>query len=123
MTFVAIFAIIVGLGMIIQWAMSYISKQIPELKIEPIRIWFHIAAEMATALVLIAGGVGLLTDRPWGPAVCLISLGMLFYTAIVSPGYFAQRGRWTWVLIFTALIMLAIASAAVVASSVGAWHR
>ena len=51
MAFASIFSIIVGLGMIVQWTMSYISKQIPELETEPIRIWFHIAAEMATALL------------------------------------------------------------------------
>jgi hypothetical protein len=38
MIFAAVFAIIVGLGMIIQWTMSYVSKQIPELNTEPIRI-------------------------------------------------------------------------------------
>ena len=35
---------------------------------------------------------------------------MLLYTAIVSPGYFAQQGKWIWVLIFGVLIALAIAS-------------
>jgi len=48
MQFAAIFGIILGLGMIGQWGMSYFSKQIPELETEPIRIWFHIAAEMVT---------------------------------------------------------------------------
>ena len=37
MTFPAIFAIIVGLGMIGQWAASYIGKQIPELQSERYR--------------------------------------------------------------------------------------
>ena len=110
MTFPSIFAIVVGLGMIGQWTKSYVTKQIPELKAEPIRIGFHIAAEMVTALMLIAAGVGRLAGTPWAPALYLLSIGMLFYTAIVSPGYFAQRGRWTWVLIFSVLIMLAVVS-------------
>lgn len=110
MAFPSIFAIVVGLGMIAQWTMSYITKQIPELKTEPIRIGFHIAAEMVTALMLIAAGVGRLTGRPWAPILYPLSIGMLLYTAIVSPGYFAQRGRWTWALIFSVLIMLAIVS-------------
>ncbi len=42
------------------------------------------------------------------PALFLVSIGMLFYTAIVSPGYFAQKGQWIWVLIFGALFALAI---------------
>ena len=39
------FAIIVGLGIIGQWIFSYFTGQIPELKTEPIRICFHLAAE------------------------------------------------------------------------------
>jgi hypothetical protein len=118
MAFASIFAIIVGLGMIIQWTMSYISKQIPELETEPIRIWFHIAAEMVTALMLILGGIGQLTMRPWASTLYPISIGMLIYTAIVSPGYFAQRGKWIWVLIFAVLILLAIVSVFLVAGNV-----
>ncbi len=96
MVFPAIFAIIVGVGMIAQWTVSYISKQIPELKTEPIRIWFHIAAEMATAFCLIISGIGLLTAQAWSIPLYLVASGMLFYTAIVSPGYFAQKGKWGW---------------------------
>ena len=40
MKFAAIYSIIVGVGMIGQWMMSYINKQIIELKTEPIRIFF-----------------------------------------------------------------------------------
>jgi hypothetical protein len=116
MVFSSVFVIVVGLGMIVQWAMSYVSKQIPELQTEPIRIWFHIAAEMLTALMLVASGLGLLTARPWAPRVYLISTGMLIYTAIVSPGYFAQRGQWTWLLIFGVIIMLAMVGVLLVAS-------
>ncbi|MEA3441219.1 MAG: hypothetical protein U9R58_13155, partial [Chloroflexota bacterium] len=92
MKFPAFFAIIVGIGMIGQWTASYLTRQIPELKVEPIRIWFHIAGEMATAAALILSGIGLITTQPWAPALFLVAIGMLFYTAIVSPGYFAQKG-------------------------------
>ena len=80
MAFSAIFAIIVGVAMIGQWSVSYVTKQIPELQSEPIRICFHIAGEMATAILLIVGGVGLLIVKPWAPALFLVSIGMLFYT-------------------------------------------
>jgi hypothetical protein len=113
--FASIFAIVVGLGMIGQWTMSYLSKQIPELETEPIRIWFHIAAEVATALMLIVGGVAQIAGWPWAPTVYLLAIGMLLYTAIVSPGYFAQKGVWIWVLIFAVLILLAILSLLLVA--------
>ena len=119
MVFASVFSIVVGLGMIVQWTMSYVSKQIPELATEPIRIGFHIAGEMATALMLLAGGIGLLCAWAWASTLYLLAIGMLMYTAIVSPGYFAQRGKWIWVLIFTVLIALAIVSVLLVTGSMG----
>lgn len=110
MKFAAYFSIVIGLVMIIQWAISYLSKNIPELKTEPIRITFHIVGEMVTALMLIAGGIGLLLQSGWGVPVFLVAIGMLFYTAIVSPGYFAQQGQWIWVLIFAAIIVMGVIS-------------
>ena len=110
MEFAAIFAMIVGAGMIFQWAMSYLTKQIPELKTEPIRIWFHIAAEMITAVCLLVSGIAILNAAAWGLTLYLIALGMLFYTAIVSPGYFAQQGKWGWLMMFTGIILLGMLS-------------
>jgi len=106
MLFPAIFALIVGLGMIGQWIMSFITEQIPELETEPFRIWFHIAGEMITALALILSGIGLLAGWTWAAILFLIASGMLIYTAIVSPGYFAQQGKWIWVVIFSILILI-----------------
>lgn len=116
----AIFAIVVGAGMIGQWTLSYVTHQIPELQSEPIRIGFHIAGEMATAVALIAGGVGLLASQAWAPTLFFVATGMLFYTAIVSPGYFAQKGQWIWVFIFGALIVLAILAVLTIAGSLTA---
>lgn len=110
MLFASIFAILVGLCMIGQWIASYKSGQIPELKTEPIRIGFHIAGEIITALALISGGATLLTRQPWGKDLFLIAMGMLFYTTIVSPGYFAQKGQWIWPVIFGVLILLGLVS-------------
>ncbi|MGD8404227.1 MAG: hypothetical protein PVJ21_11240 [Anaerolineales bacterium] len=108
MAFPAVFAILVGAGMIGQWTASFIGKQIPELKTEPIRIGFHLAAELTTALCLIIGGVGLLTGQTWSVPLYLVASGMLFYTAIVSPGYFAQKGQWGWLVMFGIIIILGI---------------
>jgi hypothetical protein len=104
MFYPALFAIVVGLIMLVQWSFLYVSNQIPELENEPVRICFHIVAEVVTALSLIAGGVALLAGLDWAVQVYHVSLGMLFYTAIVSPGYFAQKGDWKWVGIFSVLI-------------------
>ncbi|MCB0202461.1 MAG: hypothetical protein KDI03_20515 [Anaerolineae bacterium] len=108
MTLPAIFAVVVGLGMIVQWTLSWRAGQVPELQTEPIRIRFHIAGEMVTALALIAGGAGLLLHTAWSVPLYLVAMGMLFYTAIVSPGYFAQQGKWVWVAVFSLLITIGI---------------
>lgn len=110
MAYSAIFAVVVGLGMIGQWSFSYFSKQIPELEDEPIRIGFHIAAEMATALSLIVSGIAVAAGVAWAGSAYLVSIGMLFYTAIVSPGYFAQKGDWKWLGVFAVLIGGGLAS-------------
>jgi hypothetical protein len=106
----AIFAVVVGLGMIGQWSLSYLSNQIPELEDEPIRIGFHLAAEIVTALSLIVSGIALMAGVGWAGSAYLVSIGMLFYTAIVSPGYFAQKGEWKWLGIFAVLISGGLAS-------------
>jgi len=111
MRFPAIFGIVVGIGMIGQWLMSYFSKQIPELKTEPIRIGFHLAAEASTAVMLIVSGILMLTGAGMGQSLFLIAAGMMFYTCIVSPGYFAQQGKWAWLVMFSALIIAGIFAA------------
>jgi len=110
MVFSAVFAIVVGAGMIGQWAASFAARQIPELHSEPVRIWFHIAGEMATATALLTAGIALLAGARWASELYLIAAGMLLYTVIVSPGYFAQKGRWIWVGIFGVLFALAVVS-------------
>jgi hypothetical protein len=64
--FSAIFAVVVGAGMIGQWLLSLSTGQVPELKTEPLRIRFHLAAEFTTATALLIGGIALLTDQAWG---------------------------------------------------------
>jgi len=102
----AIYAIVVGLLMFGQWAMFLITGNVPELETEPVRIAFHLAGEFTTAALLVAGGFGLLTLRRWGFHAFLLSMGMLLYTIIVSPGYFGQLGQWVFVLLFAVLVVL-----------------
>jgi hypothetical protein len=110
MTFVACYAIVVGLAMIGQWAVFIARRQVPELATEPIRIGFHWAGEFATAATLLAGGSALLADTGWAVEVSLIAMGMLLYTAVVSPGYFGQKGQWSMVGMFAVVVVLALVS-------------
>lgn len=108
MTFVAVYALAVAPLIAGQWAFSLVTGRVPETRTEPIALGFHLAAEAITAVMLLVGGVGLLAHRSWGGAICLVALGMLLYTIIVSPGYFAQRGTWSPVGMFAALFGLAV---------------
>ena len=114
MVFPAMFAVLVGIGIIAMWTVSFRSGQIPELESEPIRIKFHLAAEFATAGVLIIAGVGLYAQLGWSISAYLVALGMLFYTVIVSPGYFAQKRQWSYVVMFGIILVLGLLSLFVV---------
>ena len=110
MIFPSVFAIMVGIGMIGMWSVSYFTNQIPELETEPVRIKFHLVAEFATAFLLLAAGIGLFTNQEWALSTYLVSMGMLLYTVIVSPGYFAEKGQWAYVVMFGVLLVLALVS-------------
>ena len=104
------FAISVGIAMIGQWAMFLLSGSVPELRSEPVRIGFHLLAELLTAVVLIASGAGALGGKRWAKELLLVGLGMLVYTSIVSPGYFAQRGQMVFLAMFAAILLMACAA-------------
>ena len=105
MTFASLYAIFVGLFLIGQWAFYLAKKQVSEFKSEPVRTLFHLVAEFLTAAALVTGGCGLLTDSTWGLQVFLVSMGMLLYTVINSPGHYVQIREWFMVGVFTLLLI------------------
>lgn len=106
MKFPAIFILIVGILMIGQWGFFLAAGQVPELQTAPWEIGHHISAEMLTALILIAGGIGLLRGARWSKVTALVGLGMVIYSCINSSGYFAQSGQWPFVGMFAVLLIL-----------------
>ena len=56
------------------------------------------------------GGIALLTGQTWGRGFYLLAMGMLLYTVIVSPGYFAEKGQWAFVGMFGIILLLALVS-------------
>jgi hypothetical protein len=106
MKFAGWYAAAVGILMLVQWGFFLGAGQVPELQTEPLRIAFHLAGEGATAIALIISGIGLLRSQRWARSAVLVALGMLVYTVIVSPGYFAQQGQWAFVGMFGALLIL-----------------
>jgi hypothetical protein len=104
MKYSAWYGILVGFLMIVQWGFTIITGGVPEFKTTPWAIGFHLAAEMSTALVLIIAGIALLKSVSWGKQLLLTGLGMVMYSEIVSPGYFAQQSQWAMVGMFAILL-------------------
>src|SRR5688500_10229788 len=80
------YGITAGVWMAGKWGSFLATGQVPELRTEPLRIGFHLAGELATALGLIVSGWAVLQSRAWGRPALLVALGMLIYTVVVSPG-------------------------------------
>ena len=100
MKFPAWYATLVGFLMIAQWTFSILAGGVPEFETAPWEIALHLAAEMTTAAMLILGGIAALKSVHWGKQVLCVGLGMVIYSEIVSPGYFAQLGQWALVALF-----------------------
>jgi hypothetical protein len=99
---------LVGLLMITQWTLSILMGGVPDLDSAPWEIAFHLAAEVSTAIVLILGSMAALRSISWSKQVLLLGLGMVLYSEIVSPGYFAQLSQWLFVVMFAILLFGAV---------------
>jgi len=110
MKFPAWCSLSIGTLMLAQWAFFIAAGLVPEIRTEPIALALHLVAEATTALLLITGGIALLRRVAWAPKLLLVANGLLIYTVIVSPGYFAQAGQWLLVGMFGLLLILAVLS-------------
>jgi peptidoglycan/LPS O-acetylase OafA/YrhL len=113
MQLVSIYAIIIGIIMIGLWSVLIVTNQIRNEE-KPYAISFHLAGEFGTAILLIVSGIGLWISAPWAKILAAFSLGMLLYTVIVSPGYYAQLNNLPMVGIFVPMIALTIVAIAVI---------
>ncbi len=71
---------------------------------------FHLAAEFGTALLLIAAGAGSFLNLPGTSVLMPIALGMLLYSVVNSPGFYAGKRNWPMVNMFMVLAVLTIAA-------------
>ena len=104
------YGIFLGLMMVGMWGFFLASGQVPELQSEPYRISFHLAAEFSTAICLVVGGARLLKSQARAKTLFFIAGGMVLYSLIVSPGYYAQQGQWGFVVMFAAMATLTVFS-------------
>ena len=77
----------------------------------------RLAAELSTGVMQLAGGLALIKAKDSGKPVLLVGLGMVIYSEIVSPGYYAQLGQWAAVVMFALLLFGATFSAMLLSSS------
>ncbi len=106
MILAAWYAIVCGAFMLILWGLLLLTGQVPNLESELFALAFHWGAELLTALALIAGGLGLWRARRWAAWAYPLALGMLLYSLINSPGFYAQRQEWGMVGLFATLLAL-----------------
>jgi peptidoglycan/LPS O-acetylase OafA/YrhL len=114
MKFAGWYGIVVGLLMLGMWSFFLAAGQVPELQSEPFRIAFHLAAEFTTAITLIIAGVGLLGKSRRAKSIYFVAAGLLLYSLIVSPGYYAQQGQWAFVGMFACLAVLTLVCVVIV---------
>lgn len=119
MRFAGWFGISVGLLMIASWMGFFATGQVPEVQTEPVRLGFHLAGELLTAIGMAVGGAAVLLRVRRAAGIYLPAAGMLLYSVIVSPGYFAQQGKWPPVAMFVVLLVLTLISMAAVMRSEG----
>jgi steroid 5-alpha reductase family enzyme len=103
------FQIVVGIAIIGWWAVAAATGGIVELDEGRIDIVFHIAAELVMAALLIGAGVALHRSGRTRTTTLIsgLGLGMLLYSTINSPGYFAERGEWWAIGMFAAIAAVA----------------
>jgi peptidoglycan/LPS O-acetylase OafA/YrhL len=106
---VSVYSIFVGLFMIGFWLMLLLTDQVPSDQ-KPFAISFHLAGEFLTAVLLAVSGVGIWLKKSWSKSFSFLALGLLLYTVVVSPGYYAQLGEMPMVAIFMILTVLTLVS-------------
>jgi hypothetical protein len=105
---VSVFSLFCGAGMLLTWAILFLTSRVPEMETEPFQATFLLAAEVLTAISLLAAGYGLISGRSWGQRLMLVGLGMLVYCAVYSIGVFSQAGNAPATGFFVAIAVMAL---------------
>lgn len=98
---VAWFQLVIGVSILVFWAVFISTGRVPEIEAGERGIWVHVAAESITGLLLAAAG--LLSTRHPARLLSALALGALLYTSINSPGYYVDLEEWPMVVMFGVL--------------------
>jgi hypothetical protein len=100
---------LMGVALLGLWGRLLFRSAIPELNAGLPSIRFHIVVELLTAAALLGSAIWLaVADSPTAHLAATASLGAIAYSTINSPGYYADRGNWTVVVMFGALTVIAL---------------
>lgn len=105
---VGVYSLIIGFSIIALWTVLLMSGQVPELVTEPLSIYFHIAAEILMAGLLIICGIGFMNKKKWSLKLFQVSSGLVIYSVINSAGYYAQSGNLLMVAMFMVLLIITV---------------
>jgi len=108
------YGVAVAILLFAQWGVFLATGNVPELEDATREIAFHMSAEFVMALVLLTGSIAILRRKAWGTFVYLVGAGMVVYSVINSPGYFAESGDWALVAMFMVLLVLTVCAVALV---------
>jgi hypothetical protein len=111
-TAVAVYCVAMGLLMLGWWGLALRAGAWERGDRTHAELGLHLTAEFLTAVALIAAGLDELMTAGASDAFLGAALGMLLYTAIVSPGYFVARREWPPVWMFGAIIVLTLVALA-----------
>lgn len=111
MTLVGWFSLLAGIAIAGLWVALLTRRAVPEIAAGDTEIWFHIAAELVTAALLVVGGVALLAgEGAIASILAAFALGALLSTSIASAGYYAARGERRFVAAFGLVTAASIAA-------------
>lgn len=104
------FQIVIGAAVAGLWMTLLTTGQVPEVEQGQVDIWFHLAAETGMAVLLVLAGTAVLRQTPRARLLSALALGMLAYSAVNSPGYYAEAGDWAVVAGFGLIVTAAAAA-------------
>ena len=103
---IAWFELVVGVLIAGLWIVLLSKQQVPEIPLGRRDIWFHIAAELVTAFLLVAAGMTFVISDKGGSTALGVAAGALMYTTINSAGYYADLRQHKVVVMFGVLTLL-----------------
>ncbi len=106
-----IYAIGIGIGILGLWTMLLLTKQVPELKTEPVAIALHLTAEITMGILSLVSGIFLLIGLSWAPYFFILAMGLVIYAVINAAGYYGQRKQWSFVIMFGIILIASVSIA------------